>query len=56
MTSQDNGVKGGEQFTFRLEEALRHALELIAEKNDRTLSAEIRRALKKHVCAEGKAT
>lgn len=41
--------------TFKLEDELRDALERLAEKNDRSLSAEIRRALKKHVTAEKKA-
>lgn len=53
MTRQDNSVKGAEQFTFRLEDDLRQALELKARASERTLSAEIRLALKKHV-AEAK--
>lgn len=52
MAAHDSSVKGGEQITFRLEDELRQALERIAELNERTLSAEIRRALKKHVTAE----
>jgi predicted transcriptional regulator len=50
-----NGKSSGERISFHAEQELREALERIAERNDRTLSAEIRRALKKHVTAEAKA-
>lgn len=41
--------------SVRAERELRDALSRIATRNDRTLSAEIRRALKKYVTAEAKA-
>jgi predicted transcriptional regulator len=41
--------------SLRLDDRLRAQLEEIAKRNDRSLSAEIRRALKKHVTAEAQA-
>jgi predicted transcriptional regulator len=55
MTVSDDKSSGDGLISFRAEKELREALERIAEKNDRTLSAEIRRVLKRHVTAEAQA-
>ena len=54
MTESHRIVKETERVTIHIESALRAALEDIAARNERTLSAEMRRALKKHVTAEAR--
>ncbi len=54
MTGSDRNASE-QMLSFRAERELAEALQRIAERNDRSLSAEIRRALKKHVTAEAKA-
>lgn len=48
-TRADNGGQEAGPVTVRLDEQIRVQLEKLAQENDRTLSAEIRRALRLHV-------